>query len=183
MPPPGVHKYFLAVIPPAPLKDTLHKLKVYFHETYQSKAALKSPPHLTLHMPFQWKAEKEDRLVNALQSFAVGRPRFEIALTGFGAFVPRVIYVAVQDHEPLKTLQQELHRFCKGELNLFNAQYQDQPFHPHFTLAFRDLKKPQFSKAWDEFKDKSFSEHFEVDRIVLLKHDGKVWRPHVNCCF
>lgn len=183
MPRPGVNKYFLAVIPPAPLNDTLHKLKVYFHETYQTKAALKSPPHLTLHMPFEWKTDKEDHLLDTLQSFAAGRTNFEITLTGFGAFAPRVIYAAVQDNEPLKTLQLDLHRFCKAELNLFNAQYQDQPFHPHFTLAFRDLKKPQFVKAWEEFRDKPFSAHFEVNRLVVLKHDGKVWQPYVDCCF
>ncbi|MBK5277935.1 MAG: 2'-5' RNA ligase family protein, partial [Bacteroidia bacterium] len=60
-------------------------------------------------------------------------------------------------------------------LNIFNAQYKDMPFHPHLTLAFRDLKKPMFEKAWEEFKSKEYSESFAAKHFTLLKHNGKVW--------
>ena len=55
--------YFLAIIPPSPLYEEALELKNYFKENYQSKASLNSPPHITLHMPFQWKQEKEEDLV------------------------------------------------------------------------------------------------------------------------
>jgi 2'-5' RNA ligase len=80
-------------------------------------------------------------------------------------------------------LQQQLHRFVKIELNLFNAQYRDKPFHPHITLAFRDLKKDKFEIAWQEFKGKKYTEKFDVNGITLLKHDGKVWIPYANFDF
>jgi 2'-5' RNA ligase len=68
----------------------------------------------------------------------------------------------------------------KVYLNLFNAQYKDQPFHPHLTLAFRDLKKPAFYKAWQEFKEKKCEATFSVTEIVLLKHNGKIWNVYNN---
>jgi 2'-5' RNA ligase len=51
------------------------------------------------------------------------------------------------------------------------------PFHPHITLAFRDLKKTMFEAAWNEFKEKSFQTSFVMNAIDLLKHDGKCWHP------
>ncbi len=100
---------------------------------------------------------------------------FRLQLENFGAFPPRVIFIDLQHSEPLFTLQQELLRYCKRELNLFNANYKDQPFHPHVTLAFRDLKKPVFAQAWGEFESREFSGSFQVSDIHLLKHNGKTW--------
>lgn len=183
MPPPNVNKYFIALLPPPPLKDEIHALKLHFQQRYNSKAALNSPPHLTLHMPFEWKANKEERLIAALKRFAENRKPFSIQLKNFSSFPPRVIYIDVVSNTELDNLQRDLQRYCKMELQLFNARYRDLPFHPHITLAFRDLKKNDYEQAWQEFKDRSFAALFEVKSLVLLKHDGKVWQPCVDCCF
>jgi 2'-5' RNA ligase len=170
--------YFIAIIPPQPVFDETWQLKNYFKEHYQSKASLNSPPHITLHMPFEWKAEKEELLVTKLQQFASQQTGGEIQLLNFKAFPPRVIYVDVLESDWLKLMQKELHRFCKRELNLFNANYREHAFHPHLTLAFRDLKKPNFFKAWEEFTTKKYEASFSVDEIVLLKHNGVIWNDH-----
>jgi 2'-5' RNA ligase len=183
MPPPGIALYFIALLPPLPIRNEIQLLKEYFRETYQSKAALNSPPHITLHMPLQWKEAKEEKLISALKKFAAGKSEVEVLLKGFSCFAPRVIYVNVLESEPLRLLQSELHRFCKTELNLFNAQYRDMPFHPHITLAFRDLKKDKFERAWQEFKEKKFTGDFIASKITLLKHNGKVWNSHSDLDF
>ena len=123
-----------------------------------------------------WKEKKEAELINSLSHFAQGKDPFEISLSGFSAFAPRVIFAAVIENEKLKQLQTELVRCCRQELNLFNAQYQDKPFHPHITLAFRDLKKSLFVEAWNEFQHKAFSGSFIVNGVDLLKHDGHMWQ-------
>jgi 2'-5' RNA ligase len=168
-------QYFIALIPPPPISDDALRLKNYFRDQYNSKASLNSPPHITLHMPFKWKEEKEHELIEAFGKFSLGRPSFKIELHNFSAFVPRVIFIDVVPNDILSQLSKELHRFCKRELNLFNASYKDQPFHPHLTLAFRDLKKPMFEKAWAEFQERKFAARFDVESIVLLKHNGKIW--------
>ena len=170
--------YFIALLPPSPLLEEINAFKLHFKEVYGSKASLNSPPHLTLHMPFQWKEEKETKLMEALSSFSNSRHRFTIHLDNFGCFEPRVIFIGVTANPVLDTLQEELHRYCKQELNLFNAQYRDLPFHPHVTLAFRDLKKQKFITAWEEFKEKKFSHEFAVEKITLLKHDGRRWQVY-----
>jgi 2'-5' RNA ligase len=183
MPPSGTALYFIAIIPPMQIRNEIQLLKEYFKDTYQSKAALNSPPHITLHMPFQWKEPKEEKLLSALKKFAAGKSEVEVQLNGFSCFAPRVIYVNVQESEPLHLLQTELHRYCKTELNLFNAQYRAMPFHPHITLAFRDLKKDKFERAWTEFKERTFTGDFVTNKITLLKHDGKTWNPFSDLDF
>jgi 2'-5' RNA ligase len=168
-------EYFIAIIPPPPYYDDALKLKHYFKDQYHSKASLKSPPHITLHMPFKWKENKENALITALEAFATHHSPFSLSLSNFGCFAPRVIFVAVKKSDELELLQKSLHRFCRQTLHLFNANHQDRPFHPHLTVAFRDLKKSSFHEAWGKFKEQKFSADFEVEQIVLLKHSGKIW--------
>lgn len=168
-------QYFVAVIPPSPVYDDAWKLKEYCREKYHTKAALNSPPHITLHMPFYWKEEKERKLITALEAFAGKCDPIKLCLDNFSSFPPRVIFMNVTESDALGELQRNLHKFFKRELDIFNANYQDKPFHPHLTLAFRDLKKPAYYLAWQEFSKKEYKAEFMADKIALLKHNGKNW--------
>jgi 2'-5' RNA ligase len=170
--------YFIAIVPPSPVYEKANELKVHFSDQYNSKASLNSPPHITLHMPFQWKEKKEAELTETLNNFAIKQTPFELKLKNFSCFSPKVIFIDVDTNHDLKILHENLRRVCKRELNLFNADYKEQPFYPHLTLAFRDLKKPAFHKAWEEFKDKDFTADFLVNKIMLLKHTGKIWQVY-----
>ena len=174
---PGISKYFIALVPPAPVYEQAQQWKEYFNLEFNSKAALNSPPHITLHMPFEWKSAKENVLIEKLDTFAQTQQSFPVELKNFGCFAPRVIFIQVTENPELKKLQAELTRFCKTELNLFNANRLDQPFHPHLTVAFRDLKKNDFPKAWAFVRDLDFHAQFSCQHLVLLKHHGKVWQP------
>lgn len=169
-------QYFIAIVPPSPVYDEALEQKQYFKDHYQSKASLNSPPHITLHMPFRWREDKEAELVQQLSQFTSNIQPFNITLDNFSSFPPRVIFINVIKTPELEHLYVELKRFCKRELNLFNADYKEQPFHPHLTLAFRDLKKPNYQRAWDEFEQKKYKADFPAKNIALLKHDGKTWQ-------
>jgi 2'-5' RNA ligase len=171
-------EYFLAIVPPAPLFDEAQNLKLYMEKQYHSKAALRSPPHITLHMPFRWKEEKEATLVSKIKIFTDAAEPVKVCVDNFSAFPPRVIYMNVVNSEQLAKLQNDLRKYFKIALNIFNADYKDLPFHPHLTIAFRDLKKQAFAMAWEEFKTKEYKIEFIADSITLLKHDGKRWQVH-----
>lgn len=167
--------YFVAIVPPSPIYEEAFEQKVYFKTKYNSKASLNSPPHITLHMPFKWKESEQEELAHQLETFAQNMSPVAIHLNGFSSFPPKVIFINVETSAELKGLQKDLERHFKRELNLFNAKYKDLPFHPHLTLAFRDLKKPNYQKAWDEFVGKNYEATFLADKIALLKHSGAVW--------
>lgn len=177
------NRYFLAIIPPLPIREKVMEVKAYFRDHFNCKAPLRSPAHITLHMPFTFKEGKEAELVEKLKNMVDSQQTFDLTLNGFGAFAPRTIYVTVEDSAPLISFQKDLTQFAKRELGLFNTNYKDQGYHPHITVAFRDLKKALFPQTWSEFKDQEFSATFEVSSFWLLKHDGKNWQPHTEFSF
>jgi 2'-5' RNA ligase len=129
-------------------------------------------------MPFKWDEEKEEILTEHLNYFSTGQNSFEIKLENFGAFPPRVIFICVQQSEFLISLQRNLQSFMRSNFKIFNSNYKEQAFHPHITLAFRDLKKRLFTKAWKEFENKKFHAQFKTANFSLLKHNGKNWQIH-----
>lgn len=168
-------QYFVALIPPSPVFEEALALKEYFREKYAAKAALNSPPHITLHMPFLWNEEKEKKLFMKLHEFSRQWDPIKVCLDNFSSFPPRVIFINVAESDALDELQKNLHRFFKKELDIYNANYKDKPFHPHLTLAFRDLKKSQYVLSWQEFSKKEYKAEFMADKLALLRHNGKRW--------
>ena len=168
--------YFIAIVPEEPVFSEVKAFKSEFKDRYNSKAALRSPPHITLHMPFKWNEEKEERLIKPLKQLAVEYQPFSLLLNDFGAFPPRVIYVNVDESKELDALQKDVKKLAKTSWHIHPPKGGlDRPFRPHMTIAFRDLKKSSFHEAWPEFKERKYSTTFEVKDICLLKHNGKSW--------
>ena len=167
--------YFIAITPPPKIHQEIDSLKKHMRDKYGTRASLRSPPHITLHMPFKRKTHFESEIKIALEDFSHQRTSFDIQLQGFGAFEPRVIYVNVEPAPGLQTLKADLSLLMRKLLKEERSNYKNQPFRPHMTIAFRDLKKPAFHLAWEEFQNKSYQTNFECQSIQLLKHDGKEW--------
>lgn len=169
-----LQKYFIAIVPPEPLLSEIQQIKQSVYDTYQSKGALRSPGHITLHMPFSFDDSKEDKLIGCLSEFQFNTT-FPISLNNYDCFEPRVIFINVQEQTELFDLQKQLVSHVKRNLNIFNQSDDMRGFHPHITIAFRDLKKTVFHKAWEEYKSKSFSETFTCNSFSLLKHQNEEW--------
>lgn len=172
-----LQKYFIAIIPPEPLSSQIQEIKKSIFLNYGTKGALRSPAHITLHMPFSWEEEREDRLVSALQNYSFNT-EFQISLSNFSCFEPRVIFIDVPENKTLLQLQSDLVQYVKKHLQLFNQSDDMRGFHPHITIAFRDLKKPIFYKIWEDYINKSFSASFNCYQICLLKHIDDKWEAY-----
>lgn len=177
-----LQKYFIAILPPEPLLSQLQELKQNIYNNFGTKGALLSPAHITLHMPFSWEETKEDKLLSALKEFSF-TSKFNIELKNFSCFEPRVVFVDIAFNENLRLLQTNLVKFVKQNLHLYNQSDDMRGFHPHVTVAFRDLKKPVFYKVWDEYKNLSFDASFNCNSFCLLKHNGKSWDVHTEFNF
>lgn len=175
--------YFIAVLPPEQESDQITALKHYCKMHYHSGHALNSPPHITLHMPFKWNEKKRVVLQECLQKVAAETPPFQVQLQDFDFFEPRVVFVDVAENTELRELQKRLSKQMRLNLNLFNADYKDRPFHPHVTIAFRDLKKPKFYEAKTHFSGQKLAMDFRVNELVLLKHNGKKWEVNQRFAF
>jgi len=175
--------YFVSIVPPEPLYTLVKNLKEAVCQKFNSCASLNSPPHITLHMPFKWKPGKTGKLLSFFEDFKSDVAPFQLKVNGVSHFGERVIYLSVERNESLSTLQHHLARQMKRELNLFNAIYKDRAFHPHMTIAFRDLKKKHFQDALLFCGQEVITSTFAVKEISLLKHNGKVWSGLQNFTF
>jgi 2'-5' RNA ligase len=165
-------KYFIAIVIPEPLFSEIEQVKHTLLEEHGLKGALRSPAHITLHRPFEWKEEKESELLEKLKCFRFEKD-FRIELKDFASFAPRVIYANVKPQPLLFDLHTELKKFAKKELRLFNEDEDKRGFHPHVTVAFRDLKKPKFYYLEEKFKSKKLEGSFNYQGFCLLKLSKK----------
>jgi len=170
-------KYFLALVIPEPFQAEIMGLKQYVSDNFNSKGALRSPAHITLHMPFEWKEEKEAVLIEKLEKFTFTEA-VSVELKNFSCFEPRVIFIDVLQNQLLTDLQKKLVQYVKLNLNLFNQANDMRGFHPHVTIAFRDLKKVRFHDAWEHFKNQNFQASFKVNGFCLLKHNNNLWEVY-----
>ncbi len=160
-----VQKYFIAIVIPEPFQAGVMAFKQLIADKYNSKAAFVLPAHITLHMPFEWKEEKESTLIETLQQFSF-KEDFVIELQNFSCFEPRVIFEYVVKNELLAKLQRNLVNYVKKNLRLFNQADDMRGFHPHVTIAFRDLRKEKFYKAFSYFKTKTIMLHLKPATFI-----------------
>lgn len=165
--------FFIALLPPPEIQDYVTGIKQDFADRYASRAALKSPPHITLQPPFEWANANIPTLEKSIKTFASGSSSVPITLYGFAAFPPRVIYVNVLKTQELLALQADL--MAQMELLGIVDLSKTRPFAPHMTVAFRDLTKQNFRAAWTEFQHLPLHFEFTATQLTLLLHDGKRW--------
>jgi 2'-5' RNA ligase len=167
--------YFIALIPPNPLKDEIQELKLEVKEKFNSSHSLNAPPHITLLSPFRLRDEDTAQLHSLLEVFAQEFKPFEVCLHNFSTFPPRVIFIDVEKSPELLEVQEKLEQLARSRSDLFNYNYAKRPYHPHVTLAFKDLTKSNFHKAWEEFENREFEGSYIANTICVLKHDGESW--------
>ena len=166
-------RFFIALLPPQAIRDYANEVKHYFATHYGSHQAQKSPPHITLQPPFEW-ASDQSQLEQGLREFTRVAP-VPVALEGFSAFPPRVIYINVLKTPELLTLQKQLMDYSEVRFGIVDRASKNRPFAPHMTVAFRDLTEQNFSAAWQEFRDRSLHFEFVAKELTLLVHNGQRW--------
>jgi 2'-5' RNA ligase len=167
--------YFIALLPPAEIQTVVTEIKQHFAKVYNSKAALKSPPHVTLQPPFHWEKEQLFYLEKVLAEFVKSESAIPMVLDGFSAFRPRVIYVNVLKTPELLTIQTKLTTHLESTLGIVHRTAKTRPFAPHMTVGFKDLTKTNFYRAWEEFKEQKIYFQFTVSNLTLLTHNGRCW--------
>lgn len=172
----GSARFFVALLPPQPLQDEITAIKHDIWQRFNSKAALKSPPHITLQPPFQWPLGRVDELDRHLAAFAQTHGTVPIRLEGFDAFAPRVLYIDVAQTSELMVMQPGLMAHLETACGIVDRVAKSRPFTPHVTVGFRDLTPSAFHRAWAEFKGRPFAADFVGQSLTLLRHDRQSWQ-------
>ena len=166
--------YFIALVAPEDINQQALKWKLWMKEKFKCEVALKSPAHITLIPPFWMKPEMEKELMGAIGNFSIKENSFTICLKGFSFFKPKVIFIDVIKNEQLELLCKQLKTHLL-DCDKFPVKKEERLFHPHVTLATRDLYKKAFYEAWDYFKNKEYECEWITEGISLLRHNQKNW--------
>jgi 2'-5' RNA ligase len=141
-------------------------IQEYIATHFESQAALRSPPHMTLVAPFYADDIGVQRVAEALEQVKHGHP-LNFHLKGFDHFGRRVVFVHVRPDAELSTLASNLVR------SLIDAgldvKEETREYHPHVTVAFKDLTPRMYTHVWDYVQSQDIDEGFEVDRVTLLR--------------
>jgi len=167
--------YFFAIIPPEKVQISVTEIKEDFKNRYNAKHALKSPPHVTLIPPFEFKYSEEKRLIDNLELFSSEESCFLQKLENYGTFPPKVIFIRILKSDHLLNLYERFGKFMAKNLGLSNIYHDSRKFKPHMTVAFRDLTKENFYLAKAEYEKKQISFSYLAQSISLLRHNGKFW--------
>jgi 2'-5' RNA ligase len=165
--------YFIAIVAPEEVNKQVVAWKQFMLQEFGCKVALRSPAHITLVPPFNMPKERESELLILLEDFSSAQPPLEISLKDFDCFRPRVIYVNVVQSTALNVLQKRV-----TDLLIetgFPIKQDTRPFHPHLTIANRDLDRKDFGRAWEHFKNIKYSTAFSADAIRLLRSGVGGW--------
>jgi 2'-5' RNA ligase len=170
--------YFIAIIPTKEICDEIVALQLDFARHFESKAALKVIPHITLKAPFKLPVSRHSGLQLWFRKLFINSGPFQVELKNFDRFYNKyrpVIYVRAVINVALYSIQKEIirsFRISYPELNIIDLELE---FKPHITVAYKDLKPDKFLEAWDVYKTKVFDAIFDVNGFHLLQHDGKMW--------
>lgn len=166
--------YFIALVAPEDINKQVLKWKHWMKERYLCEVALKSPAHITLVPPFWMKPALENTLVGAITDFSIHQKNFKVQLENFSHFKPGVIFIGVAENDQLTTMKHDLSRFLLNSGD-YPLKEDDRSFHPHVTIATRDLHKTAFTEAWEHFKEKRYAAEWIAQGISLLKHNNRNW--------
>jgi 2'-5' RNA ligase len=159
---------------PQPINEKVLKYKQMMLEKYNCKVGLKSPAHITLVPPFWMEAEKEQQLISDINSLNGSLPPFYLSTNNFSAFKPKTIFIALTPNEKLNEAKRTIDMLFKNN-SFYNIKIDTKPFHPHITIATRDLFKKDFHEVWPWFAEKKFAEGWVAKGISILRHNKKNW--------
>ena len=172
--PDGFALYYIAIVCPDEVNDTIKEYKDYMQQKYGCRAAQKSPAHLTIIPPFKAEEELETVFKDFVTSFNIGLVPFDIQLKNFSHFGNRVISVDVAPNETLNHLEQEVNEQFMEQFK--SIIFRNRPeFHPHVTIATRDIPEYKFDEAWDYFSQQNIEASFNCKNLSVLKLVRGVW--------
>lgn len=165
--------FYIAVLPDAHTAEEVTGFKLFLADRFGARHALRSPPHITLFPPFRWGESRLVELAEGLEVFSAAQQGFELTLGDFNCFGSKVLYVDVAPSLALETLEHQLVEFLERGFGLCSSQ--SHGFHPHMTIAHRDLSQDVFPQAWAYFSGKDYERSFPVESLACLRYNGKEW--------
>ena len=161
-----INEYLLVLSPPEDLWEKIMKIKEGFADKYKNDIAKYTKPHITL---INWVSLElmEERMIQRLQTIAMGTTPFKVELKDYGSFPSHTIFINVTSKVPIQSLVKEM----KQAQKLMTLDKDNKPHFietPYISIC-RKLKPWQYEEGWLEFSNRQFTGRFIADSMLLLK--------------
>ena len=169
--------YMFAIVPPGDLSKKIDDLKKQFASNFDTLKALKVPVHITLYPPFKATADMEEK-VKQLEPWTINQDIFELYLKNFDFFENKknsVVFINIEKSKELTVLHANFTKQLKKLLPFLHDPKTKTTFHPHITIAYRDVPPEKMPEIKRMYINRIFEASFIVDTIYLWKHNGKYW--------
>lgn len=165
----------IAIIPPQEVYAEVRALQEYIAQTWGPKHALRTPPHITIIPPVSLSSAQTGWLYGMAYAMAGTLTPFQLKLNGFDFFKPRVVYIRPVVSAPLQELHEIWQSALLSKMPHILDTYPPRPYHPHLTLAHKDVTRSQFDLMMNFFNNKTFNANFTVDRFYILSYREQGW--------
>jgi 2'-5' RNA ligase len=162
-----VYEYLLVLNPHEELRNKIMHVKQQFYDSYKAQAALYGKPHITLANYVQYEMF-EERIVNRLQTIAMGFHPIKVEMKDYGSFPSHTIYINITSKLPIQGLVKQVRSETQRLMKLDADNKPHFILEPHLTIA-RKLLPWQYEKGWLEYSHKHFTGRFIADGMLLLK--------------
>ena len=158
-----MHRLFLAIRPPQPVRDLLVDA---MEETPSFRWLEEAQLHLTLRFIGEVERPIAEDLADLLSR--VHMPAFELRIRGVGRFEQHnsgTLWARIEPKAPLSSLATKLDRVCQ-EIGL---EAERRTFHPHITLARWKGRRGHEVQRFLERRRDLCSETFPVSAFILFE--------------
>ena len=162
-----VNEYSLVLNPHEELRNKIVHVKEEFAKKFESSFALYSKPFVSL-VSFTQYEMMEERIMNRLQTIAMGYYPFKVEMKDYGSFPSHTIYINVTSKVPIQNLIKSIRTETQRLMKLNDDNKPHFMLEPHISIA-RKLQPWQYEKGWLEFSHRHFTGRFIADAMLLLK--------------
>ena len=162
-----INEYLLVLNPHEDLRKRIMQVKADFYETYKAESAQFGKPHIAL-VRFEQYQMKEERLINRLNTVAMGHRPFKVELKDFGSLPTHTIHINITSKLPVQNLVERIRSEAQAIMKLSATDKPQFFMEPTINIS-RKLQPGQYESAWLEYSHKHFTGRFIAEDMLLLK--------------
>lgn len=167
------YTHFIGVLPPKEIALILEESRRYMRKTFGCRSGHGTPLHITVIPPFNAGDSCSTKdLIQVLQNISF--EAFTGKIENYSCFGDRTIYARIVEDKKWERLRNTVYQSVSEAIP--GVLKKDQRFyHPHITIANRDIPQGCTSKALNKLGKIPLLEAFPVDNLVLFEFTGGRW--------
>ncbi|HTK18783.1 MAG TPA: 2'-5' RNA ligase family protein [Mucilaginibacter sp.] len=170
--------YLIILSPPTSIAEQVKKFKQASARLIGDFEGMHSKAHISLSRLMRQKPFHTESLFRQTEKELSLLEPFTLQMNGFATFLPTdytTIYAAIKSTPVMEDWFKRLRKSLKEKKSV-----------PHITIA-RQVPNEKAQKLWPKFKDRPWSDEFEVKRLTILQREtyvyDKTWHHFSNIPF